>query len=59
MPWDQRDLAFYFFIRDWEKKTTFGFLPAISFIFMASIVDGSNMEMYAGYLDSLNIMYNQ
>lgn len=22
-------------------------------------VDGSNMEIYAGYLDGLNIMYNQ
>lgn len=54
--WDQRDLTFHFFMINW-KKMTFGFLTSHSF--MPSMVDGSDKEMYAGYLDSLNIMYNQ
>lgn len=36
---------------------TFGFLTSHSF--MVSMVDGSDNEMYAGYLDNFNIMYNQ
>lgn len=54
--WDQRGQSFYFFISNW-KNMTFGFLTSHSF--MASTVDGSNVEMYAGYLDSFNITYNQ